>query len=154
MAVYLTIMRRLGAFENLADVHSRNQIGPWTWAVRVVGFLWLPILIMGVYAFNSSNVQSWPIPGFTTHWFSVAWHDSEVSDALVLSLKAGLSATAVALVLGTVAAFALVALPFLRAERRLVHLRPADRPPRDHHRNGAELVLRLLVDRSSASGRS
>ena len=42
-------------------------------------------LIMGVYAFNSSNVQSWPIPGFTTHWFSVAWHDAEVRTALALA---------------------------------------------------------------------
>jgi putative spermidine/putrescine transport system permease protein len=90
----------------------QTRIGLWAWAVIVVAFLWLPLVIMGVYAFNSSNVQSWPIPGFTTHWISVAWHDSEVRDALVLSLKAGLSATAVALVFGTIAAFALVRFRF------------------------------------------
>ena len=90
----------------------RTRIGLWVWGLAVVAFLWLPLLIMGVYAFNSSNIQSWPISGFTTHWFSVAWHDSEVKDALVLSVKAGLSATAVALVLGTIAAFALVRFRF------------------------------------------
>ena len=58
-----------------------------------------------VYAFNPSNIQSWPISGFTPHWFRVAWHDQEVRDALWLSLKAALVATAIALVLGTMAAF-------------------------------------------------
>jgi putative spermidine/putrescine transport system permease protein len=67
-------------------------------------FLWIPLLIILVYAFNTSNIQSWPIPGFTTHWFSVAWHDQEARSALVLSLKAALCATGVALVLGTMAA--------------------------------------------------
>jgi putative spermidine/putrescine transport system permease protein len=84
------------------------RIGLWAWAVLVVAFLWVPIVIMGVYAFNESNVQSWPIPGLTTKWFSVAWHDEEVRSALWLSVRAGLAATTVALVLGSLAAFALV----------------------------------------------
>ncbi len=83
------------------------KIGLWAWAVLVVAFLWLPLAIMAVYAFNASNLQSWPIPGFTTHWFSVAWHDQEVRDALKLSLEAALSATGLALVLGSMAAFVL-----------------------------------------------
>ena len=62
---------------------------------------------MGVYAFNASNIQSWPIAGFSTKWFSQAWDDPEVRDALWLSLRAGLLATAVALVLGSLAAFGL-----------------------------------------------
>ena len=62
---------------------------------------------MGVYAFNSSNIQSWPIPGFTTKWFSAAWNDQEVRDALWLSLRAGLFATGLALVLGSLASFGL-----------------------------------------------
>ena len=90
----------------------RTRIGLWVWAMVVVAFLWLPLVIMGVYAFNSSNVQSWPIPGFTTHWFSVAWHDEEVRNALWLSVEAGLSATGIALVLGTIAAFALARFRF------------------------------------------
>jgi putative spermidine/putrescine transport system permease protein len=50
-------------------------------------------------------VQSWPIPGLSTKWFSVAWHDSQVRSALWLSVQAGLIATAIALLLGTAAAF-------------------------------------------------
>ena len=84
-----------------------TRIGLWVWATLVVAFLWIPIVIMAVYAFNSSNVQSWPIPGFTTKWFSEAWHDQEVRDALWLSTRAALFATAIALVLGSLAAFGL-----------------------------------------------
>jgi putative spermidine/putrescine transport system permease protein len=75
-----------------------------TWAVLVVLFLWLPLVLICVYAFNSSNIQSWPIAGFSTKWFSTAWHDQDARDALVLSLKAAGLATAVALMLGTAVA--------------------------------------------------
>ena len=83
------------------------RIGLWAWTALVFAFLWLPLAIMAVYAFNSSNLQSWPIPGITTHWFSVAWHDQEVRDALKLSLEAAFSATGLALLFGSMAAFVL-----------------------------------------------
>jgi putative spermidine/putrescine transport system permease protein len=75
------------------------------WVVLVLLFLFVPIATICLYAFNKSNVQSWPISGLSTKWFSVAWKDSEVRSALVLSLKAGLFATIVALLLGSAAAF-------------------------------------------------
>jgi putative spermidine/putrescine transport system permease protein len=62
---------------------------------------------MTVYAFNASNIQSWPISGLTTRWLSQAWHDEQVREALWLSAKAALLATAIALVLGSLAAFGL-----------------------------------------------
>jgi putative spermidine/putrescine transport system permease protein len=74
--------------------------------VFVVLFLWLPLVLICVYAFNASNIQSWPIAGFSTKWFSTAWHNEEARSALFLSLKAAGVATAVALVLGTAAATA------------------------------------------------
>jgi putative spermidine/putrescine transport system permease protein len=76
------------------------------WVVIVIAFLLFPIVLIGVYAFNASNVESWPITHFTTHWFGDAWNNQDVRSALVLSVKAGLLATAIALVLGTAASFA------------------------------------------------
>jgi putative spermidine/putrescine transport system permease protein len=76
------------------------------WVVAVLLFLFIPIFTIVIFAFDRSNVQSWPIHHFTTKWFSVAWHDEEVRAALVLSLKAGLQATILALLLGSAAAFA------------------------------------------------
>jgi putative spermidine/putrescine transport system permease protein len=93
-----------------------TRIGLWTWAILVVLFLYAPIAIIVVYAFNSSNIQSWPIQGFTTKWFASTWHNREVREALVLSLKAAFAATAIALVLGTAAAFAVSRFKFFGRE--------------------------------------
>lgn len=83
---------------------TRVALGAWT--ALVIVFLFFPIVLIGVYAFNASNVQSWPITSFSTHWFSVAWHNSEIRGALWLSVRAGLVATSIALLLGSAAAFA------------------------------------------------
>src|SRR4051794_2437865 len=93
---------------------TRVALGVWT--TLVVLFLWLPLALIMVYAFNSSNVQSWPIPGFTTRWFSVAWHSEEVRSALWLSVRAALLATGIALVLGSTAAFAIARFRFFGRE--------------------------------------
>ena len=63
-----------------------TRVALWAWAGLIFLFLWIPLAIMGVYAFNSSNIQSWPIPGFTFHWFSVAWNDADARDAFWLSV--------------------------------------------------------------------
>ncbi len=76
------------------------------WAALVIAFLFIPIAIILVYAFNSSNIQSWPISGFSTKWFESAWHNQEARTSFVLSIKAAAVATTVALLLGSAAAFA------------------------------------------------
>jgi putative spermidine/putrescine transport system permease protein len=92
------------------------KVGLGFWTFLVVLFLWLPLTIILVYAFNTSNIQSWPIPGFTLRWFRVAWEDQEARDALLLSLKAALAATGIALVLGTMAAVAVSRFRFFGRE--------------------------------------
>ena len=82
----------------------------------VIAFLWIPLVIIALYAFNSSNVQGWPITSWTLHWFSVAWHDPDVRSSLWLSVKAGLLATGAALVLGTMAAAAVARFRFFGRE--------------------------------------
>ena len=85
--------------------------GSWTrralavWVVLVLLFLFVPILTILLYAFNSSNIQSWPIAGLTLKWFSRTWDDPQVRSALLLSVKVGLVATGIALALGSLAAF-------------------------------------------------
>jgi putative spermidine/putrescine transport system permease protein len=87
--------------------------GFWTrvalraWAALILLFLFFPILLIFFYAFNTSSIESWPIPGLTTKWFGSTWNDPDVRAALLLSVQAGLAATAVALVLGSCAAFAI-----------------------------------------------
>ena len=93
-----------------------TRIGLRVWTIGVVLFLWVPILIILVYAFNRSNIQSWPITQWTTHWFSAAWNDPDVRSSLWLSLKCGLIATGIALVLGSMAAFAISRFKFFGRE--------------------------------------
>ena len=93
-----------------------TKIGLRVWTTLVVLFLWVPLGLIMVYAFNASNVQSWPIAEFTTKWFSVAWNSPDVHAAIILSIKAALIATSVALLLGSMAAFALARFQFFGRE--------------------------------------
>ena len=71
-----------------------------------LAFIYLPLLVIGLYAFNENSTQGWPITGYTTDWFGEAWRDEDVRSALWLSVKCGVLATAIALVLGTFASLA------------------------------------------------
>jgi putative spermidine/putrescine transport system permease protein len=77
------------------------------WVALVLAFLFIPIILIVLYAFNRSNIESWPIAGLSTHWFAVAWDDPQVRSALWLSVRVGLFATVLALLLGSMVAYAL-----------------------------------------------
>jgi len=72
----------------------------------VLFFLYAPLFIVVIYAFNTSRLLSWPPAGFTVKWFGEAANNPAVIEALVNSLIAGAVATVFALVLGTLAAIA------------------------------------------------
>jgi putative spermidine/putrescine transport system permease protein len=72
----------------------------------ILAFIYLPIVLIAIYAFNTNRVPTWPPAGLTLDWFGRAAANSEVRSALLLSLQAAVGATAVALLLGTLAAMA------------------------------------------------
>jgi len=72
----------------------------------VLAFLYLPIAVIALYAFNAQRIQVWPIQQFSTEWFGSAWDNPSVRDALGLSIQVGLFSAAIAVVLGSLAAFA------------------------------------------------
>ena len=79
------------------------------WLLRIATgsvllFLYLPIVTIVLYAFNGSRGQTWPITEWTTQWFGAAIGNPDLHAALVLSIEAALGATAIALILGTLAA--------------------------------------------------
>jgi putative spermidine/putrescine transport system permease protein len=82
------------------------------WVGLVLAFLFVPIVLIVLYAFNFSNIESWPISHFSLHWFAVAWHDPQVRGAFLLSVRVGLVATALALLLGSAVAYALYKFTF------------------------------------------
>jgi len=86
------------------------------WVALVLLLLFVPIALILLYAFDRSNVESWPIPGFTLRWFAVAWHDPDVRQSFLLSVKVGLLATVIAMVLGTAVAYAVHSFRFFGRE--------------------------------------
>jgi putative spermidine/putrescine transport system permease protein len=86
-----------------------------SWGVRValrvasalvLAFLYLPLVVLAIYAFNESRIQAWPPTGFSLKWFGEAAGNPSVVKAVTTTLAAGSAATALALVLGTLAALA------------------------------------------------
>ena len=81
-----------------------------------LAFIYLPLIVIILYAFNRNVTQRWPIERYSTRWFSVAFNDDGVREALKLSLFAALGATAIALVLGTLASIAVARYRFFGRE--------------------------------------
>jgi spermidine/putrescine transport system permease protein/putrescine transport system permease protein len=76
------------------------------WAMLVYAFLYAPIVIVVIFAFNSNRqVTIWH--GFTTHWFGDAWNNQIYRSALETSLRIALASAILSTVLGTAAALAL-----------------------------------------------
>jgi putative spermidine/putrescine transport system permease protein len=81
------------------------------WVLRIgtgiaLAFIYVPLIVIAIYAFNQSRSQAWPIDGFTLEWFDRAIHNPGVREAFWTSIKAAIGATAVALLLGTLASIA------------------------------------------------
>jgi len=71
-----------------------------------LGVVYVPLLVVLVNSFNTSRTFGWPPSGFTTRWWSRAASNPGARDALLTSVEIALCATALALVLGSMAAFA------------------------------------------------
>ncbi len=84
------------------------------WALMAVvgAFVYVPLILVAINAFNSDPTFGWPPSGFTLEWWDRTWSSAAPREALVTSLKAGAAATAIALVLGSLLAFALTRMRF------------------------------------------
>lgn len=86
-------------------------------AVAGLLYLHLPVAFIILYAFTTEEKSyQFPPPGLTLHWFEVAWGRQDIWDALMLSVRVALIATATALVLGTLAAAAMYRTRFFGRE--------------------------------------
>jgi putative spermidine/putrescine transport system permease protein len=71
-----------------------------------LAFIYVPLGVIALYALSSSTTLEWPPPGFTLDWFVKAIENPGARDAFFTSVQVALIATAVALLLGTLAALA------------------------------------------------
>jgi|SRR5215211_1139260 len=93
----------------------------WTNLLRgavgvTLAFIYIPLVVIFLYAFNGGPGLGWPPSDFTTQWFGDAIRNQGAQDALITSLKVGAAATVVALLLGTLASFAVARHQFFGRE--------------------------------------
>ncbi|NJM82027.1 MAG: ABC transporter permease [Tabrizicola sp.] len=74
------------------------------YAVAYLLFLYGPILILPLFAFNDSRIVAFPLSGFTTQWFGEMWADANLRKALGNSLIIALSTATISTALGIFAA--------------------------------------------------
>ncbi len=82
----------------------------------VVLFVLAPILFVFVYAFSNVSYAVFPPPGFSTRWFIKLFHQADLLQAAGNSVIVAGAATFVSLIIGTLAALALVRYRFLGRE--------------------------------------
>ena len=75
-----------------------------SYALLYLLFLYAPILILPLFAFNDAKIVAFPLQGFTTRWFSEMWADPNLRVALKNSLIIALSTATLATGLGLFAA--------------------------------------------------
>ena len=88
---------------------ARKRRSPWLGlaSALVFAFLYLPLAVVVLYSFSSTRVNAWPIKGYTLDWYRELIADRDIHEAVQLSIFVGLCAATIAVVLGTLTAFAL-----------------------------------------------
>jgi spermidine/putrescine transport system permease protein len=81
-------------------------------ALAVV-FLYAPIAVLLLFSFNNSELPSFPLSGFTLHWYHEFLTNSDIQNALVTSAKVAALSSIGAVALGILASIALVRRAFL-----------------------------------------
>jgi spermidine/putrescine transport system permease protein len=96
----------------------------WLSGLGVFAFIYLPLVVVILYAFHDSPIIAWPLRLGTTRWFGALMHDRGMIDAALASLKLALLAVTMSLLVGVPGAFVLDRFDFpgKTAFRRLVLL--------------------------------
>ena len=88
---------------------ARTRRSPWLGlaSALIFAFLYLPLVVVVLYSFSATKVNAWPIKGYTLDWYRELIGDRDIHEAVQLSIFVGLCAAGIAVVLGTLTAFAL-----------------------------------------------
>ncbi len=74
------------------------------YAVVYLIFLYAPIVLLPIFAFNNAAIIAFPLSGFTTKWFAALWGEPALWDAAKNSLIVSVSAAILSTTLGVFAA--------------------------------------------------
>lgn len=93
----------------------QKQTGFGTIALACFALLYLPIILLVAYSFNSgSSIASWE--GFSWRWYVSAWENEQVQDATVRSLIIAFWASGIATTVAVMAALATTRQPKFRGQ--------------------------------------
>ena len=93
----------------------QKQTGFGTIALACFVLLYLPIILLVAYSFNSgSSIASWE--GFSWRWYVSAWENEQVQDATVRSLVIAFWASGIATTVAVMAALATTRQPKFRGQ--------------------------------------
>ena len=99
---------------------SGEERASWLLKLGAVGpilFLHIPLMLIFLYAFTTDeSAYTFPPPGLTLRWIPQALANTAMQDALFLTVRVALLATAAALILGTLAAAAVYRYDFFGKE--------------------------------------
>jgi ABC-type spermidine/putrescine transport system permease subunit II len=112
VVLLLLVVRRLSGGAASAGEYTRRwepRRSPalTLYAVGFMLFLYAPIALLVLFAFNDASYVGFPITGLTTRWFSAVFSNPQLTDALQTSLSVAAVAVSASVVLGTLAAIQL-----------------------------------------------
>ena len=116
-----------------------------------LAFLYGPLVILALYAFNKGISHSWPPDLWTTKWFTAALHDDLLGGALKNSVLAADRRHDGRADVGFARGVRGPPVHVLRSRHDLVRARPADRAARDRHGDRALVLDQLREQSRSAS---
>ncbi|MGH2410965.1 MAG: ABC transporter permease [Chloroflexota bacterium] len=92
-------------------MNASEGASKWGWGrvlggagILVYAFLYLPLVIVILYSFNGSLVNSWPITAFSLNAYHTLINDTQLTQSIANSVRVTGIAVAVSVVLGTAAA--------------------------------------------------
>lgn len=81
----------------------------WTYYVVFLAFLFLPLAVLLIFAFNAGTTPTFPLQGLTTKWYQLAFQNTDLTSALGRSAWIAVVSAVLATGLGTMAAIGLAA---------------------------------------------
>jgi ABC-type spermidine/putrescine transport system permease subunit II len=98
----------VSAWAELSNVQRCLRVAGRALFVLPYVFMYVPLVVIMLFSFNDSSVQSLPFKGFTMRWYEGILSDSGMLTAVVRSLTLASIATSIGVVVGTVFAFMFV----------------------------------------------
>jgi len=74
-------------------------------AICVLLFLYLPVVVVALWSFNTESISSFPMKGLTLRWYGEAFKDTLLVTSLANSVRVALIATFLAILIGVPGAY-------------------------------------------------